>query len=85
MDITPEAENSIKKLDRRTQIEIKEWIDKHLEGCEDPRRTGKALSGPEKGKWRYRVGDHRLIAKIYDGHLLILIVGAGHRKNVYLR
>lgn len=33
-----------------------------------------------KGKWRYRVGDYRLITMIYDGRLLILIVNIGHRK-----
>jgi mRNA interferase RelE/StbE len=85
VEITPKAESYLKKLDRHTLIEIKEWIGKNLEGCEDPRRTGKALSGTDKGKWRYRIGDYRLIATIYDDRLLILLVGVGHRKNIYLR
>lgn len=85
VEITPRAENYLKKLDRHTLTEMKEWINKNLEGCEDPRRTGKPLSGADKGKWRYRVGDYRLIAMIYDDRLLILVVDVGHRKNVYLR
>jgi len=28
---------------------------KNLQGCEDPRRTGKALTDQFKGSWRYRV------------------------------
>ena len=83
VEVTPKAESHLKKLDKNTLITIKEWINKNLEGCEDPRRVGKALTGVHKGKWRYRVGDYRIIAKIEDGRLIILVIEIGHRKKVY--
>jgi mRNA interferase RelE/StbE len=33
-------------------------------GKQDPRSTGKALTGPLGGFWRYRVGDCRVICDI---------------------
>lgn len=55
---------SFQKLDMHIQNIIKNWIDKNLENCENPRAFGKALQGKYKGQWRYRVGDYRLLAKI---------------------
>lgn len=34
-------------------------------------------------KWRIRVGDYRVIYLIEDGHLIILIIDVGHRKDIY--
>lgn len=36
-----------------------------------------------KGKWRYRVGDYRLIAEIHDDEILILIVDVDKRNDIY--
>jgi len=33
--------------------------------------------------WRYRVGDYRLICKIEDDRLLVLVLDIGHRREVY--
>ncbi|WP_074572649.1 type II toxin-antitoxin system RelE family toxin [Aerococcus urinaehominis] len=37
---------------------------KELDGLEDPRSKGKALSSQLKGLWRYRVGQYRIICEI---------------------
>jgi mRNA interferase RelE/StbE len=76
-------DNDLKKLDKHSLSFIKKWIDDNLVGCRNPRRSGKALTGVHSGKWSYRVADYRIIAKIYDGRLIILVVTIGHRKNVY--
>ena len=34
-------------------------------------------------RYRLRVGDYRVIYEIKDGHLIILIVGVGHRREIY--
>ena len=73
----------LQKLDHNTNRLIKNWIIKHLVGCIDPTIHGKALKGNLKGYWRYRVGDYRLIAKIQDKELIILIIEVGHRKEIY--
>jgi mRNA interferase RelE/StbE len=33
--------------------------------------------------WKYRVGDYRLISKIEDDRLVVLVLGVGHRKEIY--
>jgi mRNA interferase RelE/StbE len=52
---------------------------------DDPRRTdadvGK-LAGYED-RYRLRVGDYRVIYEVMDGQLVILVVGVGHRREIY--
>jgi mRNA interferase RelE/StbE len=33
--------------------------------------------------WRYRVGDCRIVARIEDQRLLVLVVTVGNRRDVY--
>ncbi|MDR1265776.1 MAG: type II toxin-antitoxin system RelE/ParE family toxin [Propionibacteriaceae bacterium] len=51
----------------------------------DPRSRGKALVGAPRGRWRYRVGDYRVIVDLLDNELVILALTAGHRSGVYTR
>jgi mRNA interferase RelE/StbE len=48
-----------------------------------PRVLAKKLSGPYEDRMRYRVGDYRLICRIHETILLILVVEVGHRREVY--
>lgn len=51
---------------------------------EDPRSIGEALKGERYGElWRYRVGDYRIICRIEDQALMILMVMIGHRREVH--
>ena len=77
------ARKSLHKMDAPTRKLIIEWIDKNLEGCDDPYCHGKALKGNLKGIWRYRVDDYRILAEIQDGELTILIINAKHRRSSY--
>lgn len=79
------ASKQLKKLDEPSKVLIVRWIEKNLEGCKDPRVHGKRLSGDLKDAWRYRVGDHRLIAEIIDEKIIIYILEIGHRSSVYDR
>lgn len=49
----------------------------------DPRSRGHALTGNLAGLWRYRIGDYRVIVKIEDDRMVILVVALGHRREVY--
>ena len=77
------AEKKLDKLDPFVRDRIKAWIDKNLEGCENPRHTGKALEGEWYGYWRYRVSDYRLIAKILDAEIIIIIVNVDKCNDIY--
>ena len=77
------ALKELKKLGRQTQRDIIAYLDERVAGNADPRRFGKRLKGELFGLWRYRVGDYRILCQIKDGELLVLVVGVGHRKDVY--
>lgn len=52
---------------------------------DNPRRADadiKQLEG-HKDRYRLRIGDYRLIYEISDGQLIILVVGVGHRREIY--
>jgi mRNA interferase RelE/StbE len=34
-------------------------------------------------RYRLRVGDYRVIYEVMDGQLVILLVGVGHRREIY--
>ena len=74
---------TLSKLDKYTATMLINWISDKLENCDNPRIHGKLLSANLSGLWRYRVGDYRIIAKIEDDKLVILIVTIGHRKEIY--
>ncbi len=83
VDFSESAVKQLKKLDKQTARVIKNWIVKNLVDCSDPRQHGKALTGNLKGIWRYRVGDYRLFAEIYDDQVLIFIFDIAHRREIY--
>jgi mRNA interferase RelE/StbE len=52
---------------------------------DDPRRPDanvKKLTGYED-RYRLRVGDYRVIYEVMEGQLVILVVGVGHRREIY--
>lgn len=59
VDMLPQVKKILNKLDKKVRDRISKWIEKTLEGCENPRFKGKPLQGNLKGKWRYRIGDYK--------------------------
>ena len=45
--------------------------------------VGKKLKGKLSGLYSYRVWPYRIIYKVYEKQLLILIIRIGHRQRVY--
>ena len=83
VEYLPSAAKQIEKLDKYTKRIIVDWISKNLVECENPRIHGKPLSANRAGQWRYRIGDYRIIAKIMDDKLIILVLAIGHRSVIY--
>lgn len=77
------AKQQLRKLDRQVARRVLDFMDERVAGLEDPRRTGKALTGPLGAFWRYRVGDCRVICDIQDGALRVLVVQVGNRREIY--
>jgi mRNA interferase RelE/StbE len=79
-----QVERDLDDLDAPVRKRIMKFLDERLRKLEDPRSVGEALKGSRYGElWKYRVGDYRIIAKIEDRVVQILIVRIGNRREVY--
>ena len=83
IDYTDTAKAQLRKLDKPVARRIVDFMDERIAGLENPRSTGKALTGPLGGLWRYRVGDCRVICDIQNGALRVLVVQIGNRREIY--
>jgi mRNA interferase RelE/StbE len=84
VEFLPEAERELRKIDRADRERILEFLRSRPAGRADPRGLGQPLHGPELGKyWKYRVGDYRIACSIQDARIVIVVVRAGHRHEVY--
>lgn len=77
------ALRELRKLDVQSRKMIIAYLEERIEGGEDPRRFGKPLKADLAGLWRYRVGNYRIICRIVDQELVVLVLSAGHRKTIY--
>ena len=81
-----DATREFDRLDGSVQQRVAKFLYERLANLDDPRSIGEALHGSEFGDyWKYRVGDYRLIARILDRAVEVIVVRVGHRSNVYRR
>lgn len=84
VEISPQALKALDKLDPPVARRILSFLSDRVATLDDPRSLGEALMGSRLGElWKYRVGDHRMIASIEDGRLTVLVVKIGNRREVY--
>ncbi len=82
VEFTPAAEKAFGKLNRSDAERILHVIG-DVAVLDDPRSRGHALTGRLGGLWRYRVGDWRVIARIENERLVIVVIEIGHRREIY--
>jgi mRNA interferase RelE/StbE len=84
VELAESAARELEKLDSPQRKRILKFLHARVAKLENPRSVGQALHGSELGEfWKYRVGDYRLIAKIHDDRVVVLVLRIGHRKEVY--
>ncbi len=83
IDYAETAKTQLRKLDKQMARRIVDYMDTRIAVLDNPRSTGKALTGPLGGFWRYRVGNCRVICDIQDGELRVLVVQVGIRSEIY--
>ena len=81
-DYTKGAKKQINKLTPQVQERISNELTKVC-NLGNPRLRGKCLKGKLSGLWRYKVGDYRVICDIKDSELIVLVIEAGHRREIY--
>ncbi len=83
IEYDPRALKDLKKLDRRIQREILDYMEDRVAAAEDPRDLGKPLRASKFGLWRYWVRDYRIICELQEKRLVVLVVAVGHRSAIY--
>ena len=78
-----DAEKDFRKLDRVTQKRLLDYLDVRISSAQEPRQLGKPLRGGLSGLWRYRVGDYRILCRIIDQTVTVIVVAVGHRRHIY--
>ncbi len=84
IEFDPSAARELSKLDAQTARRILKVLSERIAPLSSPRDVGQALKGSALGEfWKYRVGDFRIIARIEDLKLLILVIRIGNRRDIY--
>ena len=81
VEFTPAAAKQLKKVGPENGRRIVRFLQGDI--CRAPRKHGKLLRGALREFWRYRVGDYRILARIEDNKLVIIVVSVGHRREIY--
>lgn len=80
VEFTSAAARQIRKLPRQARTRIFDSVDAL---AEDPRPHGARKLVGQQTAWRIRIGDYRVIYDVFDSELLVQIVRAAHRREVY--
>lgn len=83
IEFVPAAAKELKALDRTVAARIVRTLEQRVAKSDDPRALGAALAGEHAGYWRWRIGDYRVVARIEDERVTVLVVRVAHRREVY--
>jgi len=83
VELSESANRELDKLDPQQRKRILKFLQR-VAKLDDPRGVGAALQGSHLGEfWKYRAGDYRIICKIEDDRLIVLVLRVGHRREIY--
>lgn len=77
---TSHAARSFRKLSRDVQARLSPSIESLKD---NPRPPGSEKLKGSDDAYRIRVGDYRILYEVRDKELLVYIIEAGHRREVY--
>jgi mRNA interferase RelE/StbE len=77
---TDEARKQILKI---KDAQIKDVLRQALEQIAGNPSIGKPLTKQLKGRYSYRVRDYRIIYRVFQDRIIVVILIVGHRRDVY--
>lgn len=77
------ARRELRKLSAEAQQKILRYLRERIAAADNPRSFGKPLRKELAGLWRYRVEDYRLICRLEDDRLIVLVLKVGHQSEIY--
>ena len=83
IEFEQDAIRQLNRLDKSLRRRIVQFLETRIISSGDPRRLGKSLKGVMAEFWGYRVGDYRLVCLLEDRRMIVTVVSAAHRREVY--
>ena len=81
--LLPSADRALRKLERSVLRRVARRIDRL---AADPRPPdAKPLKGEPAGVLRVRIGDWRLIYRVEEQVVTVVVIDVGHRSSIYRR
>lgn len=80
VEIARRVLKSIAALPRKDQQRVRAAIDLL---ADSPRPPGCVAMVGEPHAYRVRTGDYRIVYEVFDDRLLVQVVRAGHRRDIY--
>ena len=80
--LAPAAARQLRKFDPQVRRRVQAAIELLATEPRPPAAT-QLVGGA--GEWRVRTGDYRIVYEIQDERLLVLVLSAGHRREIYQR
>jgi mRNA interferase RelE/StbE len=80
--LAPAAARQLRKFDPQVRRRIQAAIELLATEPRPPAAT-RLIGGA--GEWRVRTGDYRIVYEIEEERLLVLVLSAGHRREIYQR
>jgi len=78
------AKKELAKLDRQSARRLLDFLKDRVSNRKNPRNIGQALRGSQLGEfWKYRVRDFRIIVRIQDDKMIVLVLRIGNRREIY--
>ena len=73
VECTSTARAQLRKLDPSAARRVVDFMDERVVAT-DPRRIGRALTGPLGQLWRYRVGHYCVVCELQDACVRVLVL-----------
>jgi len=82
IEFSRSAEKELACIDKPEARRIVKYL-AELQKLDDPRVRGKELTSDLSGLRRYRIGSWRILCRIEDNRLMVLVMHIGQRDSVY--
>jgi mRNA interferase RelE/StbE len=84
VELSESAGRELGRRDPQQAKRILKFLHQRVAKLDDSGSLGETMHGSRLGEfWKYRGGDYRLICKIKDDRLIVLVLRVGHRKEIY--
>ena len=81
LEVMPNAEDDLARLDVSIARSLRAKLDWICENCETLQHE--ALKGKDRGKFRWRMRDYRIIYSLNRHEQILVVYRIGHRSSVY--